>query len=258
MAPCVRLVTGSTTLTEVVNDVDTTTVKVAPRKRPVMKRLATLPRQLLWFMLVGALSTVLQTLVYLAVRPAAPATWASWIALLAITPLNTEAHRRLTFAVKTRAVARLHGEAGLTSVAVYLANLAVAPLFAGLGGAHPSSLTEALILGLTGSLIGALRYLLLRGWVFAAHRHQPAPAAAPVPASAPAPADASSVAPAGPCGFGRRSPAPRHRIVPLGFRTLRDRGQRCPGAAGSRLRKARRSPAGRRSTTPDQRPTSTR
>ena len=229
-----------------------------------MKRLATLPRQLLWFMLVGALSTVLQTLVYMAVRSAAPATWASWIALLAITPLNTEAHRRITFGVGTGALARLHGEAGLTSVAVYLANLAVAPWFAGLAGPHPSSLTEALVLGVTGSLIGGLRYLLLRGWVFAVHRHQPStsradapPAEAPVsPATAPATRD--EAAPCGSMSGSGDPPTRRDRIVRLGLRTLRRRGPRCRAAAGSRLRRARRSPAGRRSSTPDQRPASTR
>ena len=208
-----------------------------------MKRLATLPRQLLWFMLAGALSTVLQTLVYLAVRTAAPAVWASWIALLAITPLNTEAHRRITFGVRTDAIARLHGEAGLTSIAVYLANLVVAPWFAGLAGPRPSALTEALTLGLTGSLIGGLRYVLLRGWVFAQHRHAPGGSGTP---------------PAEPAGRCDPPVAGHSRIVTLGLRTLRRRDRRCPAVAGSRLRRVRRSPAGRRSTAPDQRPASMR
>ncbi|MBB2941372.1 putative flippase GtrA [Actinoplanes lutulentus] len=224
-----------------------------------MPRLATLPRQLLWFMLVGALSTVLQTLVYVSVRFAVPATWASWIALLAITPLNTEAHRRVTFNVKTSAVGRLHWEAGLTSVAVYLANLVVAPRFAGIAGPHPTSLEEALILALTGSLIGGLRYVLLRGWVFAQHRHQ-APAQ---PGNRPAGRDRQTAehresqpaaAPHAP-GSPGSTPAKVHRA---GLRLLRRRGRQCLAAAGSSLRTARRSPAGRRSSAPDQRPANTR
>ncbi|BAL86946.1 hypothetical protein AMIS_17260 [Actinoplanes missouriensis 431] len=238
-----------------------------------MPRLATLPRQLLWFMLVGALSTVLQTLVYVGVRGIAPATWASWIALLAITPLNTEAHRRVTFNVTTSAIGRLHWEAGLTSVAVYLANLVVAPWFTGIAGPHPTSLEEALILALTGSLIGGLRYVLLRGWVFAQHRHQPRDAAIPhaagraprsssphqtdIPEISAEDGQSASVAVKliGDGATGGCEPARRHR---LGLRLLRRRGRHCLAAAGSRLRTARRSPAGRRGSAPDQRPASTR
>ncbi|GIF12135.1 GtrA-like protein [Actinoplanes teichomyceticus] len=137
-----------------------------------------MPRQLLWFMLVGALSTVLQTIVYVSVREVLAATWASWLALLVVTPANTEAHRRITFNVTTSAIGRLHWEAGLTSVVVYLANLAVAPWLSGIAGPHPSALTESLILALTGSVVGGARYLILRGWVFAARRHTPAPESA--------------------------------------------------------------------------------
>jgi putative flippase GtrA len=298
-----------------------------------MQRLATLPRQLLWFMLVGALSTVLQTIVYVGVRLVVPATWASWIALLAITPLNTEAHRRITFNVKTSAVGRLHTEAGLTSVAVYLANLVVGPWFIGIAGPDPTSLEEAMILALTGSLIGGLRYLLLRGWVFAQHRHQPKagrpgdipgmsgvepnavlgngaepnavlgngaepnavlgngaepnavlgngaePNAAAVngtektnsseparagatvrsgQAGAPAPSGQAGDGEAGDGEGGRDDRDKPVRIYPLGLRLLRRRGRRCLTVAGSRLRRARRSPAGRRSSAPDQRPASTR
>ncbi|GLW27330.1 GtrA family protein [Actinoplanes regularis] len=143
---------------------------------------ATVPRQILWFMLVGALSTVLQTLVYVSAREIVAATWASWIALLVVTPANTEAHRRITFNVTTNAVGRLHWEAGLTSVVVYVANLFVSPWFASMAGPHPSALTESMILALTGSLIGGVRYLILRGWVFSARRHARADAPAPEPA----------------------------------------------------------------------------
>ncbi|GIE68576.1 hypothetical protein Apa02nite_046840 [Actinoplanes palleronii] len=130
-----------------------------------------MPRQLFWFVLVGALSTVLQTIVYISVRDVVAATWASWLALLVVTPVNTEAHRRITFNVTTNAIGRLHVEAGLTSVVVYLANLEVAPYFASIAGPNPSALTESMILALTGSLVGGVRYLVLRTWVFAARRH---------------------------------------------------------------------------------------
>ncbi|WP_442875050.1 GtrA family protein [Actinoplanes sp. NBC_00393] len=211
-------------------------------------RLTAAHRRLLWFMLVGAVSTVVQTIVYVGVREAVPATWASWLALLVVTPLNTELHRRVTFGVQVSAVGRLHGEAGLTSVAVYLANLAAAPLFDGLAGPNPHAVTEALILALTGSLIGGARYLLLRSWVFAAHRHQPTDQ---------------------PPRHRRADQPPAHRPAdqltahqpadeaPGRMQCFRP-GRRCRAAAGSRLRRARRSPAGRRSAAPDQRPASTR
>lgn len=177
---------------------------------------ATVPRQLFWFMLVGALSTVLQTIVYVSVREVLAATWASWLALLVVTPANTEAHRRITFNVTTTAIGRLHWEAGLTSVVVYLANLAAAPWFAGIAGPHPSALTESMILALTGSVIGGVRYVILRGWVFAARRHTPA---------APSSSDESPALPA-PASPGRR---PR-RNTPRG-RTLRQRPNAAPTAA---------------------------
>ncbi|GAA4600388.1 putative flippase GtrA [Actinoplanes octamycinicus] len=161
---------------------------------------ATVPRQLLWFMLVGALSTVLQTIVYVSVREVVAATWASWLALLVVTPVNTEAHRRITFNVTTSAIARLHWEAGLTSVVVYLANLAASPWFAAIAGPHPSALTESLILALTGSLVGGARYLILRSWVFAARRHTPAtpaPALAEIPGAAEAGATLTTAPEAG-------------------------------------------------------------
>ncbi|GIF04366.1 hypothetical protein Asi03nite_19040 [Actinoplanes siamensis] len=176
-------------------------------------------------MLVGALSTVLQTIVYVSVREVLAATWASWLALLVVTPANTEAHRRITFNVTTTAVGRLHWEAGLTSVAVYLANLVVAPWFTGLAGPHPSSLTESLVLALTGSLVGGARYVVLRGWVFSTRRHaksSPAPAtppatAAPAPAASRAPAATASCAPlAAPAPDRRTRRNPRGR--PLSFR----------------------------------------
>jgi putative flippase GtrA len=177
------------------------------------------PRQLFWFMLVGALSTVLQTIVYVSVRDVLAATWASWLALLVVTPVNTEAHRRVTFNVTTSAIARLHGEAGLTSVVVYLANLGVAPWFAGIAGPHPSSLTESLILALTGSLVGGVRYVILRSWVFAARRHTPQTVA---------PVDAAPGTTAPPTA----RPARRTRRNSAPGRPVRPRPNAAPATAG--------------------------
>ncbi|MFI1987811.1 hypothetical protein [Actinoplanes sp. NPDC020271] len=190
---------------------------------------ATVPRQLLWFMLVGALSTVLQTIVYVSVREVLAATWASWLALLVVTPANTEAHRRITFNVTTTAIGRLHWEAGLTSVVVYLANLAAGPWFAGFAGPHPSALTESMTLALTGSIIGGLRYVILRGWVFAARRHtlpdSPEPAVvAPVSSAVPA-GDSSSAEGA---ALGRRT-----RRNALRGRALRARPNAAPASASA-------------------------
>lgn len=187
-----------------------------------------MPRQLFWFMLVGALSTVLQTIVYVSVREVLAATWASWLALLVVTPANTEAHRRITFNVTTTAIGRLHWEAGLTSVVVYVANLLAAPWFAGIAGPHPSALTESMILALTGSLIGGVRYVILRGWVFAARRHAPAPAAASGD-------DALSV-PDQPAVVTATGPGPRRNNRDR--RTLRARPNAAPATSGS-------APAGR-------------
>ena len=182
---------------------------------------ATVPRQLVWFMLVGALSTVLQTIVYVSVREVLAATWASWLALLVVTPANTEAHRRITFNVTTTAVGRLHWEAGLTSVVVYLANLAATPWFTGIAGPHPSALTESMILALTGSVIGGVRYVILRGWVFAARRH-----AAPVPVAA-----ATSSSPAGASADSSLSSGRRIRRNALRGQSPRPRPNAAPASA---------------------------
>ncbi|BCJ45665.1 hypothetical protein GCM10010168_59140 [Actinoplanes ianthinogenes] len=184
-----------------------------------------MPRQLFWFMLVGALSTVLQTVVYVSVREVLAATWASWLALLVVTPANTEAHRRITFSVTTSAIGRLHWEAGLTSVVVYLANLAVSPWLASVAGPHPSALTESMILALTGSLVGGARYLVLRTWVFAAHRHTPP--AEPEPVRSPAPLVTTS--PAAVRTGGPDTTVPR-RTTPS-RRTVRSRANSAPATA---------------------------
>ena len=190
-------------------------------------------RRLFWFVLVGALSTVLQTAVYLLVREVEPATWASWTALLVVTPLNTEAHRRLTFDPVPKPLGRLHGEAGLTSLVIYLANTATAPWSAGLLGAGHSPLTEALVLALTGSLIGGARYILLRNWVFSTQPHSTGPQSThPQSTDRPGADRPGTPAPVTPAPMS----AVRHVVA----------GRRCRRDAGWRRRRARRAPAGRR------------
>ena len=122
--------------------------------------------QFLRFGAIGVVSTLAYLLLYLALRQGISAQPANAIALLVTAIANTAANRRLTFGVRGRRDAFRHHVQGL---GVFVAALAVTSL--SLAALHalsptPSRPTEVSVLVLANLAATALRFVLLRGWVF--------------------------------------------------------------------------------------------
>ncbi|WP_158887763.1 GtrA family protein [Amycolatopsis anabasis] len=122
-----------------------------------------------WYVLAGAVTTGLQAALFLAFRPMTGSTAANLLSVAITTILNTEFHRKVTFAGAPSAPARRHLQSVLTFLfyagygsAVLLALDAVATA--------PSATLEATVLATASALGGIARFALLRWWVFA-RRH---------------------------------------------------------------------------------------
>ena len=121
-------------------------------------------RQLVSFGAVGAISTAISLVLFLAIREAVHPVWANVIALAATAVANAWANRRFTFGHRSRVDRGHHYLAAasmfLTSVIVSSSALALT-LWAG-GGVVAQSLTLVAAWGLT----AVARFALLRAWVF--------------------------------------------------------------------------------------------
>jgi putative flippase GtrA len=138
---------------------------VAPRRgtRPAWQAIS--------FAVIGLASTLATVVLYAIGRKWWTPLEANLVALILTTVLNTEANRRFTFAGTGRSVPRVHAQAALVFLGYYaltsFALLALTSLVA-----HPSWALEVAVL-LAASVCGTVgRFLLLRGWVFAARPHQ--------------------------------------------------------------------------------------
>jgi putative flippase GtrA len=129
-----------------------------------------LMRQVARFCAVGVASTVAYLIIFSALSGALGAQWANLVALLSTAIANTAANRRFTFGVRGRAgTARHHGEALLVFA------LALALTSGSLSALHtlitPTPRWLELAVLITANLTAtALRFTLLRGWVFHPHR----------------------------------------------------------------------------------------
>lgn len=152
-------------------------------------------RQLVRFAAVGAASTLVYALLYLALAPVFGAQAANVLALLITAVANTAANRTFTFGVRGPARAVRHQGQGLIVFA-----LAWALTSGSLTGLHllvpgAGRTAELLVLTVANLVATVLRFVLLRGWVFRAATPARTPAVAaqatavlPAPASAPVPA----------------------------------------------------------------------
>jgi putative flippase GtrA len=122
-----------------------------------LRGIARLSRDLARFALVGVASTLAYLVLYLALRAPLGAQAANATSLLLTAVANTAANRRWTFAVRGAARAIRHQLQGLAVFALALALTAGA-----LGG------LEVAVLVLANLAATALRFLLLRDWVFRA------------------------------------------------------------------------------------------
>jgi putative flippase GtrA len=126
-----------------------------------------LTAQVIRFASVGVMSTIAYLLLYLALRTGVSAQTANAIALLVTAVGNTAANRRWTFAVRGRHRALRQQVQGL---AVFGAALLVTALsLAGLHAVapHASRVDEAVVLVVANLAATAMRFVVLRRWVFA-------------------------------------------------------------------------------------------
>lgn len=116
------------------------------------------------FAVVGVFSTLLYLLLFLAFRPMG-AQSANLVALLATAIANTAANRRLTFGVRGRNdLVRNHFEGLIVfGVGLTLTSGALA-ILQGVG--EPARAVELSVLMLANLIATAVRFVLLRGWVF--------------------------------------------------------------------------------------------
>ncbi|WP_020577524.1 bifunctional glycosyltransferase family 2/GtrA family protein [Actinopolymorpha alba] len=121
--------------------------------------------QVLSFAAVGALSTVLNLVLYAAFRRWWPVLVANLVALVISTLANTEANRRFTFSARRLSRGRIHLQ-GFAVFGLYYGFTSAALLILHALAAAPSRALELSVL-LASSIIGTGgRFLLLRGWVF--------------------------------------------------------------------------------------------
>jgi putative flippase GtrA len=140
----------------------------------------TLSAQLHSFVAIGIVCTAALAAIYSALRGlGAPPIAANAAALLLTMGLNFEANRRLTFEAGDTPVRRQLGRY-LAAYAVGLgaASLVLTLLLAWLG--HPSGALDTGAAVLSGFAATIVRFVLMRGWVFAS----PAPGAEPAPEAA--------------------------------------------------------------------------
>lgn len=123
-------------------------------------------RQVVRFGAIGVTSTAAYLLLFMALNPVIGAQVANFVALLLTAIANTAANRRFTFGVAGGAKAGRHHVEGLIVFAIALAITSGA-----LAGLHvlveqPHRLLELSVLVLANLVATAVRFVLLRGWVF--------------------------------------------------------------------------------------------
>ena len=130
-------------------------------------------RQVLTFAAIGALSTVAYAVLYLVLREGIGAQSSNALALLITAVANTAANRRFTFEVRGSDGNLRHQAQGLAVFGLALGLSASSLRLLEAVDPNPSHIVELAALIVAGVLATALRFLLLRSWVFRAHRAAP-------------------------------------------------------------------------------------
>src|SRR4051794_37228259 len=122
--------------------------------------------QLLRFAVIGLLSTLAYTLLFLLLHPVLGAQVANVAALLVTAVANTAANRRITFGVRGSTGAGVHQVQGLLvfGIGLVLTSGSLAVLHAVAPGA--SRAAELVLLIAANAAATLLRFVLFRGWVF--------------------------------------------------------------------------------------------
>jgi putative flippase GtrA len=122
--------------------------------------------QVVRFGLIGIASTLAYLLLYVMLRTGASAQVANAIALLLTAVANTAANRRFTFTVRGRSRAVLHQAQGLVVFAIALAITSGSLAVLHAVTAEPRRSVEVGVLVGANLVATAVRFGLLRGWVF--------------------------------------------------------------------------------------------
>jgi len=137
-----------------------------------------LVRQLARFAVIGGLSTLAYTLIYLLLRPDVGPQPANALALLITAIANTAANRRFTFARRGRQGALRHQLEGLLVFALGLAVTSGSLAVLHHAISSPPTAVEVGVLALANLLATVIRFVLLRSWVFHPARRRPEAGAA--------------------------------------------------------------------------------
>jgi putative flippase GtrA len=136
--------------------------------RLLTERLRTpLGRQVARFTAIGGASTAAYLAIYLALRGVLPALAANAVSLGITAVANTAANRRFTFGIRHRRDRVRHQVQGLGVFAAALAITTSAIGLLHLVNRNPSLTVEATVLVVANLGATALRFLVLRSWVFA-------------------------------------------------------------------------------------------
>ena len=137
----------------------------AQHSAPTRPGRTALTREAFWFVMIGAASTVAQALLYWVLRHWSPPILANFASLLAVTVLNTEANRRLTFRGSAVRVLQAHLAAGGLFVLAYVVTSGAVLLFRHYRPtASPAA--ETLVLVPSFALVTLVRFTVLRMVVF--------------------------------------------------------------------------------------------
>jgi putative flippase GtrA len=119
-----------------------------------------------WYLVAGVVTTAAQSVLFLVLQPPLGSQVANLAAIALTTLANTEFHRRVTFADRKSNASKRHLQDFLTFL-----------FYAGYGSivlatvdavvTAPSAFLETVVLFLASGLGGAIRFVVLRWWVFA-------------------------------------------------------------------------------------------
>jgi putative flippase GtrA len=127
--------------------------------------------QILSFGVIGSLSTVATVALYALLRSWWPPLLANLVAVTVTTLWNTEANRRFTFLRQSGSPGRVHLQ-GLVVFALYYGVTSGALLWLHAVQADPSRWLEVVVLVVSSVIGTALRFVLLRSWVFRAEEQK--------------------------------------------------------------------------------------
>ncbi|GAA0535335.1 bifunctional glycosyltransferase family 2/GtrA family protein [Paractinoplanes ferrugineus] len=137
---------------------------------PVAGVPAGLTGQLIRFAAVGVASTLAYLLLYALLRTAVSPQWSNLIALLVTAIANTAVNRRVTFGVRGNDGAWRHQVQGLLVFAIGLGLTSGSLALLDRLSTNPAKPLELAVLVLANLLATAVRFLMLRIWVFRARR----------------------------------------------------------------------------------------